>query len=151
MTGAEYKRGVYGALQRAGFAKQRHALHAPGEGATVLVNAENGFGDQWFINAGFCLHRLDSAPVERVEKTHMYFRLERLFPAHRELILTASAIDDPGQPAAYPLLLDLLATEIGAGLRALGTEQSLIGAYRAGRLSQGLVLRGAREMILASA
>lgn len=64
MTGTEYKRGVFSALQRAGFAKQRHALHTPGKGATVLVNAEKGFGDQWFLNAGFCLHRLGPALVE---------------------------------------------------------------------------------------
>ena len=151
MTGAEYKRGIYRAFQRAGFAKQHYALHAPGDGATAWVNAEKGFGDQWFINAGFCLHRLDSAPVERVERTHMYYRLERLFPAHRELILTASALEDPEQPAAYPLLLDMLATEIGVGLRTLGTEQTLIEAYRAGRLNQGLVLGTTRAFIEASA
>lgn len=151
MTSTEYKRGIYSAFKRAGFAKQRYALFAPGDGATVLVNAEKGFGDQWFINAGFCLHRLDPTPVERVERTHMYFRLERLFPAHGELILTASTLNDPGQPAAYPLLLDMLATEIGAGLRALGTEQSIIEAYRLGRLSQGMVLGIARAFIDASA
>lgn len=151
MTGAEYKRGIHSAFKRAGFAKQRYALHAPGDGATVLVNAEKGVGDQWFIHAGFCLDRLDPTPVERVERTHMYFRLERLFPAHRELILTASALDDPGQPVAYPLLLDILAAEIGAGLRALGTEPAIIAAYRAGRLSQGMVLGIARAFIDASA
>lgn len=151
MTGAEYKRGVHKAFQRAGFAKQRYALHAPGEGVTTLVNTQKGFGAQWFINVGFCLHRLDPTPAERVEKTHMYFRLERLFPAHRELILTASEIDDPGQPAAYPLLLDLLAGEVGTGLRALGSEQAIIEAYRAGRLQQGLVLGTARALIEASA
>ena len=151
MTGAEYKRGVYGAFRRAGFAKQRYALHAPGDGTTIVVNAEKGFGDQWFINAGFCLHRMDPTPVERVERTHMYFRLERLFPAHRELILTASALEDPEQPAAYPLLLDMLATEIGSGLRALGTEQAIIEAYRAGSLNQGLVLGTTRAFIEASA
>ena len=151
MTGAEYKRGIHKAFQRAGFANQRYALHAPGEGATTLVNTQKGFGAQWFINVGFCLHRLDPTPVERVEKTHMYFRLERLFPAHRELILTASEIDDPGQPAAYPLLLDLLAGEIGAGLRALGSERGIIEAYRSGRLNQGLVLGTARALIEASA
>lgn len=152
MTGAEYKQGIYNAFRRAGFAKRRYALHASGEGATALVNTEKGFGDQWFINAGFCLHRLDPTPVERVEKTHMYFRLERLFPEHRELILTASAIDDPKQPAAYPVLLDLLAGEVGTGLRALGNERAIIEAYHTMRLvNQGLVVRGARELIEAAA
>jgi hypothetical protein len=151
MAGTEYKRGIYLAFQHAGFAKKIYALRVPGEGVTTLVNTQKGFGAQWFINVGFCLHRLDPTPVELVEKTHMYFRLERLFPAHRELILSASEIDDPEQPAAYLLPLDLLAGQIGAGLRALASEQGIIEAYRAGRLHQGLVLGAARVLIEASA
>lgn len=151
MMGAEFKRGIYGAFERAGFAKQGYALQVPGDGATTLVDAQKGFGDQWFINAGFCPHRLASEPADRVEKAHMYFRLERLFPEHQVLILDAGALEDPRQPGAYPLLLELLAGDIGAGLRALGTEQAIIEAYRMGRLNQGLVLGIAREMILPSA
>lgn len=77
----------------------------------------------------------------------MYFRLERLFPEHRESIALAGALGDPSQPMAFERLGLLLQGELDRGLRALGTEDGLREAMMAGRLNQGLVRKDAREYL----
>ncbi len=77
----------------------------------------------------------------------MYCRLERLFPEHRELILTSGRLDDAAQPGAYHALVDLLAGDVAIELKNLGTERGAAEAYKAGRLSGGLVSKEAEEKL----
>ncbi len=105
---------------------------------------EKGFGNQWFIIVGFWLYALGSELPERVEQTHLYFRLERLVPTLRETLLEAGALNEPNQPRAYELLCGLLVNDIDSTLRILGTVAGLRSALQEGRLTHGLVRKEAR-------
>ena len=82
-----------------------------------------------------------------MERTHLYFRLERLLPQFREVVLSAGDLDDPNQPAAYDLLKDTLATEGDATIQDLGTEAGLRRALKSSRLTHGLVRKEARKLL----
>ena len=77
----------------------------------------------------------------------MYFRLERLFPRHREFILEASDLAAEGQVSAYHKFLMVLVDEVAGGLKQLGTIEGLVDAYHAGRLTAGLVTKAAKELL----
>lgn len=122
-------------------------MRLPGDAAIILVGVQKGFGEQWFVNVGFWLKQLGRKEPDRIEQSHLYFRLERLFPQHREFILKASDLADEGQVSAYHEFLRVLVDEIAGDLKQLGTTEGLFDAYHAGRLTVGLVTKAAKEML----
>lgn len=144
MNALAFKKGLERVLLSIGFERTGKSLHRVGSGAATMVTFEKGFGSQWFINVGFWLYALGNEPPDRVEQTHLYFRLERLVPNFRERLLEAGALDEPNQPQAYEELCELLANDIDSALRVLGTEAGLRAALQEGRLTHGLVRKEAR-------
>jgi hypothetical protein len=147
MTALEFKKGLFGVLQQHGFVRRGSLMRLSGDGTIVLVGVQKGFGEQWFVNVGFWLKQLDRGEPDRIEQSHMYFRLERLFPQHREFILEAGDLAAEGQLKAYHKFLGLLVDEITVDLKQLGTRVGLVEAYHAGRLSAGLVTKAAKESL----
>jgi len=147
MTGSTFKKGIEKALLSVGFARAGNALVRHDGGVWTMVSCEKGFGDQWSINVGFWLEELDANRPDRVEQSHLYFRLERLTPLHRETILQAGSLQDPEQAKAYAELISMLGTGIDAELRSLGTYPGLRAAMAEGRLVNGLVKKNARDKL----
>jgi hypothetical protein len=143
----KFKRDLFQALRQHAFAPSGGAMRFSGDDTVTLVGVQKGFGERWFINVGFWLCRLGTLEFNRIEETHVYFRIERLFPEHRDVILCAGDISDTGQDEAFRALLFLLDNEIAIKLKSLGTEQGLVEAYRAGRLKHGLVTVAARQVL----
>ena len=141
------KAGLRRALLAAGFVAEGDLFVRQGTGVSTLVGLQKGFGKQWFLNVGFHLDALDGPRPERVELCHLYFRLERLFPQHLEMIRTAGALDEVSQPEAYQALLDAFPTTIDAELRTLGTDSGLRAALAEGRLGEGLVRKEVKELL----
>lgn len=113
-----------------------------------MIVAEAGFGKQWFISVGFWVDALGGVRPDRVERTHLYFRLERLLPEHRYIILGAGMLDNAEQPQEYEQFLTLLAEAAEGRLRALGTEVGLRDAMKKGQLvHDGLVRHEARDWL----
>jgi len=147
MDALTFKKGLGCALAESGFTRYGKSFRRDAQGVTTLISVEQGFGFQWFINVGFCLHGIGGTIPERIEKAHMYFRLERLFPVARETVLTAGALDDAHQPSAYQDLIALLGSELGQSLSSLGTEDALRSALTENLLAIGIVTRQAREYL----
>ncbi len=82
-----------------------------------------------------------------VEQTHLYHRLENLFPDHGETITLAGALHDPKQAASFEGFSRLLLGEFHRELRVLGTEEGLRNALSQGRLARGLIRTEAREWL----
>lgn len=80
----------------------------------------------------------------------MYFRLERLFPHHSQIILAAGDFGAPDQSEAYSKLISLIDSEIGKNLKELTVERQVIAAYQAGRFKGGLVTVAARKFLSSS-
>ncbi len=69
-----------------------------GSDADILINIQElDKSVQYCINVGFHLNALDSFVSKKVELSHMYFRLERLFPHLREIILDGCNMKNFGQ------------------------------------------------------
>lgn len=149
MSSRDFKKGILEVLQRIGFQKSGAVLCRDGDEAKVLVDVQKGFGEQWFINVGFLLTSLSSEIPTRVERSHLYFRVDRLFPSLRETILTAGDLADRRQQESYKQLIAHLDGELNEGLRELTSLDGLREASRAGRLSHGLVTKEAREVLTA--
>ena len=147
MTGQEFRKGLFGALKQHGFARHGSLMRLPGDAVVTLIGVQKGFGQQRFVNVGFWLKQLGGDEPGRIEHSHMYFRLERLFPQHREFILWAGDLAAEGQLSAYHEFLKLLVDEIVGGLKQLGTAEGLVDAYHVGRLTQGLVTKAARDLL----
>jgi hypothetical protein len=96
---------------------------------------------------GFWLNALGRDLPDRVERTHLYYRLERLVPEIREVILSAGAGSEPAQPDALEQLIELLTSRIDAVLRDLATVDGLRAAIDKGRLRDGLVKSQARDYL----
>lgn len=150
MKSNEFKQGIFASLMERGFLRRGNLMCFSGNGAQIAVGVENGFGQQWFVNVGFCLDRIGIGEITRIEQSHMYFRLDRLFAQHRELIVWAGALDDMEQSRKYEVFLSLLASEVGEELKQFSSEQAIADAYRAGRFREGLIAKSARDLISSS-
>jgi hypothetical protein len=147
MTGQEFRKGLFGALQQHGFARRGSLMRLPGDAVLTLIGVEKGFGEQWFVNVGFWLKQLGRDEPDRIEQSHLYFRLVRLFPQYREFFLEAGDLAAEGQLSAYHKFLRVLVDEIAGGLRQLGTADGLADAYHADRLTAGFVTKAAKELL----
>lgn len=130
-----------------GFKRQGKSYCRADANITALVNIEKGFDNQWFVNVGFWLMMLDTKVPDRVEKAHMYFRLEGLFPEYKETILAAGALSDTEQSRSFKTFLKLLSGPIDNSLRELQTVEGLRAALISQRLLRGLVTKEARQYL----
>ncbi len=147
---AEFKRGVETAFTSVGFEKAGGLMRRSTSDVAVMIGFEKGFGDQWFINVGFWLKTLGIPELNRIEMSHMNFRLDRLFPELREMILTAGALEDESQRNSYLNLIEAIHGAIGNRLIELDSEAALRAAFEAGHLADGLIRKEAREVLCAA-
>lgn len=150
MSGQSFRKGVFTALQQCGFARLGNLLRAKGDGVSVFINVEKGFGDQWFVNVGFCIDSVSTTQPTRIEHSHLYFRLERLFPEYRDIIIGAGQLGDPGQQTTYFDFINLLISKIAIDLKLMLSERSLSEAFDLGRLNEGLITKEARGKLTSS-
>lgn len=146
MTSKEFRARLEKALADIGYIKEGGSFRREGQGATALVALQYARGSQWFVNVGFWLHALGARTSDKVEKCHLYFRLERLVPDELETIRTAGGLDEAEQPVAFEKLLSLLRGQIGHVLESLCSEKALRSAigWMPGR---GLVRHEARTYL----
>jgi hypothetical protein len=147
MDGRAFREGVETVLRPHGFARSGKVLARSDDDVSTLVRTAKGFGRQWHVDVGFWLEGLSGTRPDRVERCHLYYRLERLLADQHETIALAGALGEPGQEAAYGRLLEVLGDAAGRELRELGTEGGLRSAMADGRLDRGVVTREAREYL----
>jgi hypothetical protein len=138
MASSAFRQGIFAVLKKQGFQKTGPSMRREQERVTVLVGADKGLGKQWYLYVGFWLEALGQLDTDRVWRTHLYLRLERLLPSYRDIILAAGDMDASDQQRGYNALLELLAGDADARLRSLGSEQGLRNALLAGELTQSL-------------
>lgn len=148
MNASTFKKGLVEVLTSNGFVRFGKSLRRDDKNVTILISFENGFGQQWFINVGFWLIEIGDLVPEIVQKSHLYFRIERLFPENREIILTAGALDDVQQPIAFNELEHLLRDKLISSICKLASKENLKSALSDGRLAGiGLITKEARECL----
>jgi hypothetical protein len=149
MSGAAWKKPLEAVLVDLGFSRVGKSYRRLSPDAAVLFSIEKGFGAQWHFNVGFWLSVLGATAPDRVEASHLYLRLERLFPAYRDTILAAGATDEAGQLEALDRLCILLRDSLNPRLRELATIDELRRAVQSGQLNAGMMRKEAREYLSA--
>ena len=106
-----------------------------------------------YINVGFWIRNLDPQGLsdfgrsEKVADAHLHFRLERVCPESREVIVAASALDEAEQEQWYPQLIDLIRDTAAPSIRDLTSLPVLKRAFLLRLRDQGLVRKEAREYL----
>lgn len=148
MKASELKRVLEEAFQRAGFRKSANCLTYVGNDVTVLVNLQKvEYSSQIFVNVGFWLHLLADTVPKRVERTHMYFRLENLHPAYRDVILAAGDLGAEDQKQGLQRLLFVLGSEIVPDIVHLADQSAILAAFKNCRLHRGFIRKDAKEFL----
>jgi len=147
MTLAQLKKSLERVLSPMGYKPTGKILCSTSGDVSILIAVEKGFGSQHFINVGFWLHRLSEEVPDKVELSHAYFRLERLFPDHRELILSAGDLEDPQQVDSWSELTALLATHFVQELKEIATLEGLRNALSTRLKGAGLIRKELKEFL----
>jgi len=148
MSNLSFKRAVETALAQAGFFKAGKIWRFDGEDVSIIIGLQKiEYSQQIFVNVGFWLKKFGANPPEKVELTHMYYRLERLCPGQREAILTAGNESAEQQERWVAEIAAILASECLPQIKALASIEAVRTALRAGKLSEGLVRKEARQLL----
>lgn len=149
MNNREFKTIIGKAFTSNGFKIVSKRYRHDGTAASILVDLQKyDFGERYFVNVGFWLRALgDNVPV-KVEHTHMYYRLESLFPSRRDAVLEGGELSHPEQPYPANRLAALIQEECIPTLVALADSiDCLKRKFDAGELKSGLVRKEAREFL----
>lgn len=138
-------------LERAGFIKKGQSWHFAGKDARVLFNVEKSdWSEEYHLNVGMWLHDLGQAHFPEYYRCHLYYAAESLLPEQRELILTATDLNESGQEL-LARLAEMIEDQLVPLLKDLTDEAHLRRLFAQGRLEDGLVLREARGYLTGSA
>ena len=147
VTSRQFKARLTQAFIPLGYSKSDRGVRADRGDVLSVIDFNPGFGKQWLIDVGFWIRQLGGDVPSLANHTHMYFRLERLVPALRKLILTAGCLDDEAQPQAIERLVEVLPNDVEPRLRQLTSVETL--AKELSTLEKlGLVRVEAREFLM---
>lgn len=146
MESKTWKKGVASALVAAGFRRQGPVFIFDGAEVLLICDLQYAWA-RWFINVGFWLKSIRGEVPSKVEKTHLYFRLESVFPEHLDVITMAGDISNARCARAHEKLLDLIRGDIGPRLRKMGALDELRAAYRKTLRDNGLLWKKVRPIL----
>lgn len=140
-----FKKMIEKAFLAKGFQKVKNNLQLDGRFITLLIGLQKiEFEDQFYINVGFWIKAIGESTPMKVEHTHLYFRLERMFPEYRKIILDAGDLDNSTQPIPARDLCDILDKTIIPILSNMASSyENMKCAFDEGILRHGLVRKEA--------
>jgi len=146
----DFKRAITEALVVGGFRLVSKNYRLDGPGSTVIIGIQKSDVDEvWYINVGFWMNDLGVEVPPRVELTHMYFRLERLFPDNTQAIHRGVRLNDIGHPQGLANLKRLLNDEMLPTLHRYAEDRaSLRAAFQAQDwMKRGLVTKEVKSIL----
>lgn len=151
MRSAEFQAGIFEALRKKGFETcGESAVKNLGQ-ISVLVSPDKGLGKQWHVNVGLWLNDIGKLETDRYEKTHLYFRLERLLPDYRRTILSSGALSEAGQFEDFQSLKNLIEQKLDAALKDFDSLTKIRAKLKDGSLDRmGFVRADARTFLLSA-
>ena len=113
----------------------------------VLVGFTSAY-DQLFIDVGFWLKALSIEAAPRVSNSHIYGRLESIFPELRPEIIDAGDCTNPEFKTVFvDTFRELLHKTIAPKLKSLASEGALVEMYLSGRLTRFAMFPGVRNYL----
>lgn len=119
-----------------------------GEEIDILINVQQAYSN-CFINVGFVLKSINNDIPDRVEKTHLYYRLESIFPDLREIIIASGEMNEADSEEYTVKLIDLIKSGLAEKLCHLSILENMKSTFNSGKLENGLV-RGSARLFLST-
>lgn len=141
-----FREQIESAFVLAGFSKANKTVRYDGAAGAVLIGIQKiSTSSQYAINIGFWLYGLGEECPDKVELTHLYFRMERLFPDDRGGIVSAC---DLTQPEFLDVLCEQIRGEYAKELMLfVGDISTIRDMYSLGRFTNGLIRKEARSFL----
>lgn len=149
MTKVEFKKIINTAFVSGGFRVVEKRLRLDGTDAVILADLQKSqYGEDYFINIGFWLRALAGQVPSKVERCHMYYRLESLFPEWGDQVKDGSQLTLSGQPEAAARLAAVILHECAPVFVELAnSERAIRTRFIQGGFNQGLILKVARAYL----
>jgi hypothetical protein len=147
MNYSQTKRKFVEGLNKKGFIKKKGILLRETAEVAVMIVFRKGFGSQLNCDIGFWLRALGGAIPDKVEKSHIYVRIERLYPEQREFLLAAMDVGVCDQDAAMKTISNFLQNSFDEILNSMATLSGVAFAYRAGDFAHALISKDARQFL----
>ena len=85
-----FKKAVGLPLEKTGFSKKGQSWYLNGKDAIIVFNLQkSNWSELYYVNFGIWLKAFGIAQFPQFNHCHLYYRVERLFPEDRELIITS--------------------------------------------------------------
>jgi hypothetical protein len=140
-------------LNKAGLRRRKKTWYLDGEQVLVVVNFEFLtliLDQQYVINIGFWLKALGEPDHPPYYDCHLYYRIESLFPEHREFLLTSSSLIETNVELVNELA-EFIDDTLIPFLKECTQEKKLREMMAQGLLNGGLVMKEARWYLASGA
>jgi len=129
------------------YTKKGQSWYLDGKDSTIVVNLQkSNFNEEYFMNIGIWLKALGIATFPSFNKCHLYFRLEKLFPEDRALILNSLSLERTNSQ-----LLDdfsqFIILKMIPFLQHCTEENQLIEFMKVGRFKNGIISKEAKDYL----
>lgn len=127
MTGKMFTESIRNAFILSGFKPSGGTLFFRGNVATVIIKSTKiPHADRHLIDVGFWLPEITKNMPLRPEKSQMYFRLDRIFPDRKHVILEGGDTTSSYQPQALAALSAEIVREIAPSLIELSNSYAAL-------------------------
>ena len=144
-----FKKSVALPLEQAGFIKKGQSWYLDGKDALIVFNMEKidmFSNEQYVFNVGIWLKAFGIPLFPTYNNCHLYYRVERLLPEFRELILNGGALERSNTQLLSEFVSFISSTLIPF-LYGCTNEDNLRGMMSDNRLNMGFVRIEAREYL----
>lgn len=143
----EFKKSFGSVLTSSGFVRKGQNWYLQGPDCSIVLNLQkNDFSDYYHVNFGIWILALgQDNPYPQEHHCHVRARLERIFPAQRELILTACTINE--ETPDFPIFIEFLARDVVPLSNRCKTLGGLRHEVQDGRIPDYAVIRIARPLL----
>lgn len=146
MDKATFKKDIGNALKEYGFQRKGQSWYLRGPQCIVVLNLQkDDHSDLYFVNFGIWLLSLGENNYPAENHCHVKCRLERLFPAQRELILDACTMGTEG--ADLPEFVEFIHSDVVPFCQRCLTLEGLKSEIESGRIAHYYVVRVARPLL----
>jgi hypothetical protein len=142
------KKAIGDPLQQAGFVNRGQSWYLDGKDAMVVATLESIRmpPGQYGINVGIWLKAFGEATLPAYNHCHLYYRLERLFPSQRDLVVSSCSLPN-SNPQMLSALSDFVRTEGSPFLEECTDVVKLREFMSRGLLKGGFVRAEARSFL----
>ncbi|KAF0144252.1 MAG: hypothetical protein FD156_1937 [Nitrospirae bacterium] len=143
----EFKKAIAEPLRASGFLSRGQTWYLDGQDAIAIINIQKyEYSEMYFINVAFWLKALGYMEFPPAHKCHLDFRVESLFPQHRELLIASCTLTEADEDNVR-WLKAFIVDELVPFCRECLQQSQLKIFYKEGRFLEGMVRKEAKTVL----